>query len=185
MDPNSQTIYSKAKVEKTDKLNFYYKQFLGNYQEELGKEFEQICKDNASYGIQLKCAGIFYDDPGTAKDKNKCRACIGFVANDDEKLQNQDKLTKVLNEKAFIEKALPESIAGRITLTNTNPEKIPDIKGGYTKLFAFMINLGSLFGKKEDSWSGEWACFEIYPSYNQYEISVPLENFKDFTLFIS
>ncbi len=178
MDPNNETLLSKPKLEKSDKLNFYFRQFIGDYKKDLGKVFEEQSKDMAPYELKFRYAGIYYDDPDTKKDK--CRACIGFVVKDDEKSVNEEKLCKFAKEKNFSIGVLPESVAGKITSMNTNPDKIADVGAGICKLIEFMKYLANLNGKSPEPEG--LAILNIYPAMNITETAILMENVKEFML---
>ncbi len=180
MDPNNETLHSKPKLEKFDKLNFYFRQFIGDYKKDLGKVFEEQCKDMAAYELKFQYAGVYYDDPNTRKDK--CRACIGFVVRDDEKSVNEEKLCKLAKEKNFSEGVFPESVAGKITSMNTNPDKVADVEAGIGKLIEFMRYLLKLDGKSPDQKPEDFALLDIYPAKNISETIIPIENVKEFMI---
>jgi len=130
----------KIKVKRLDGMRIMYYDYQGEISN-IGKEFTALSKMVQESGVPHEaCCGIYYDSPYILVDKNKMRASIGFIL--DQELSDKQK-TSLLQKRAFKSAVFSPAdfVYGEWPYKNTLSLMLGPLKF-YPRLDAFLVDNG-------------------------------------------
>ena len=170
---------------------FMYLQYKGDYDKQLGGEFEAILEDVKEDEVVNKAflaggglgIGFYYDNPSMVADKEECRAVIGFTFKTEHD-EDKDYIIKKFRKKEYKYGFFKDTM----WLYGTFPIRIPKFIAFvlsparfYSNAFRILKDDPELREKSKKSQVKNKCGVEMYDEHNIY-YHLPVENFEEFDL---